>query len=469
MFNDKIMNMLLGAGLFLILYGVVTVFGLDIRPAAWLFYLDVRYWSIYVPIVLWLTAIWVILESTDIAGNYLSPIRTLLVTSILVTAIFALRSSFTAANPTLGEQSIWFYIIAIVLACCIIRSFFLFYHYRYGEDNIDLEEARWFWGFSGFILVGLVVWGLMCIIPVKIHVYDTVYTESLFMSCNKGLQELLRTGNGSSLALRMFALLLLVSFIAFAYVTGRWFLLIFSIWRNHLMNAIPALRTLSLWFYAATLLLICMMVVIGINTRPNAWLFYLDMRYWSIYVSIALWITAVWVLLESTDIVEDFLPFIRILMTTCILLVIVLTLRDSLMVSGSAHRDYAFWFYISIIITACCLTRSLFLFYAYRYGEDDIDLEEAQWFWGITGCILVGLAVWGLMCIIPVNIQVYGTVYTESLFKSYSNGLQELLRTGTGGSLALRMFTLLLLVLSIAFAYVAGRWLLIIYLKIRGE
>jgi hypothetical protein len=56
-------------------------------------------------------------------------------------------------------------------------------------------------------------------------------------------------------------------------------------------------------------LLINIAVFWGIDTRPNAWLFYLDMRYWHASVSIAVWVAALWIVLESTGILEDYFQF----------------------------------------------------------------------------------------------------------------------------------------------------------------
>jgi len=216
------------------------------------------------------------------------------------------------------------------------------------------------------------------------------------------------------------------------------------------------------------LLLINIMVLFGMDTRPNVWLFPFNMSYWSGYFSVILWITAIWVISESIVVTENYRPLIRILAATSALLVMVFVLQYSFNTATPSTGGQMFWFNVVAIAAACCLVRSLFLLYEYRYGEDEIDLEEAQWFWGISGFIFVGIVVLGLLYIIPVTVQVRDNFHTVSLLKVCGEGLQELIRRGTG-TLVLRGFAFLLLVSSIAFAYVIGRWLLIIYLKIRGE
>ena len=214
------------------------------------------------------------------------------------------------------------------------------------------------------------------------------------------------------------------------------------------------------------------LMVLGIDTRPNAWLFPLNISYWSDYFSALLWITALWTLSESLDITEDYRPWVRRLAVTGALLVMVWVWRDSLIsYVNFAIGGYSPWFYAVTIMAACCLIRSLLLLYQYRYGEDEIDLEEAKWFWGVSGFIFVGLAVMGLMNIIPVKILIHAgsdDFAASTLLKVYSDGLQELIWLGTG-SFVLRMFAFLLLVSSVAFIYLIGRWFLAVYLRIRGE
>jgi len=215
-------------------------------------------------------------------------------------------------------------------------------------------------------------------------------------------------------------------------------------------------------------LLINVAVFVGIDIRPNAWLFYLDMRYWHASVSIAVWVAALWIVLESTGILEYYLPFFRMLTATCILFAIIMAVQSSLMVVSPALREQPLWLGGIVLFVAYCITRSLFLLYDYRYGEDDMDLEEAQWFWGMSGIVFAVFVILGLMYIVPAKAQYVTMEKTVSLFENYSDGFKELLRSGES-SFVLRMFILPIIGTALAFVYVAGRWLLIIYLKIRGE
>jgi hypothetical protein len=220
----------------------------------------------------------------------------------------------------------------------------------------------------------------------------------------------------------------------------------------------------------AFFLLVNVIVIFGIDTRPNAWLFDLNMRYWSVSFSVILWITALWLVSESMSIAEDYLLQIRVLTGSGILLVIIFALLRSLGGASSLSATQSLWLDVVLFVTLCNVFRSLFLLYDYFYGENDSVWEEAQWCWGASGFIFVGLAVWGLMHVISVKVQAQpgATIITETLLTAFQNGLKDLIQTG-GGSLGLRMFLLLLAVSAIAFVYVLGRWLLIVYLKLRGE
>ena len=213
-------------------------------------------------------------------------------------------------------------------------------------------------------------------------------------------------------------------------------------------------------------LLVNVVVIFGIDTRPNAWLFYVDMRHWSVCFSAVLWITALWIASESMDIAEDYLPLVRMCAVTGLLLVIMFVLRSSMSITSSLSPSHLYWLDVVLVMAVCNVFRSLFLLYDYFYGENDNVWEEAQWCWGMSGFLFVGLTVWGLMCMISVKTQIGANIVTESLFKAFRYGLQDLIQTGNA-SIGLRMFVLLLVVVSIAFVYVTGRWLLIVYLKLR--
>jgi len=218
-------------------------------------------------------------------------------------------------------------------------------------------------------------------------------------------------------------------------------------------------------------LLINAIVIFEVDVRPSAWLFYLDMRYWSVSFSVFLWIIALWLVSESLDITEEYPPMIRVFFGTGILLVIISALRSSLSVPGTFVAELPFWFDVAFVVAVCNVFRSLFLLYDYLYGERHVD-EEAPWCWGVSGLILIGLVAWGLMSMISVQTQVQTganvITITESLFTTCKNGLREMIQTGSG-SLGLRILVLPLVVVAITFVYVTGRWLSIVYLKMRGQ
>jgi len=217
---------LLGIGLVLVLINVAVFFGIDTRPSAWLFYLNMRFWSIHMSLVLWTVAIWLALEATDIVEDYLPTIRIATVICILLVVIAALWNflGLPVLNISFQGRSLWLDAILGIAACCVIRSIWLLYTYQYRADSIDLEEAKWFWILSGFILVALAIFGIMHIIPIKIPIHagmDRFASVSLFTYCRNGLHELLRSGQGS-FAIYAFSLLLFTTPIGFVYVIGKW-------------------------------------------------------------------------------------------------------------------------------------------------------------------------------------------------------------------------------------------------------
>jgi len=192
-----------------------------------------RYWSGYFSVALWVIALWLISESTDIVEDYLPVVRMVTVICMLLAIVFGLQSSFGAAS--LGN-SLWFYAVAIVATFCIVRSLFLLYNYRYGDEkSIDMEEAQWFWGVSGFLFVCLTLLGLLGMIQVKEPPHPGMgdpASVSLFTSCLDGLQVLIRNGQGS-FALKLFLLLVIIASTAFVYVAGKWFLIFLSKMREN--------------------------------------------------------------------------------------------------------------------------------------------------------------------------------------------------------------------------------------------
>jgi len=230
LFGDKGMVLLLGVGLFLLL-GNALIFGVGIRANTWMFYLDMRYWPVYMAIPLWITAIWVASETTDFMQDYVPFVRIIMVFGILLAFVYVLLGVFgiVSAGPV-GYQFLSF-IVVIVTICCIVRSLLLFYDYRFnGEEYIDMEEATWFWKMSGFFFAGLIIFGIMALIPVKVPMHGGIgdfTTASLLASCQHGLHELVRTGKGS-LALKMFAISVLMAIAAFVYVAGKWALIVLS-------------------------------------------------------------------------------------------------------------------------------------------------------------------------------------------------------------------------------------------------
>jgi len=226
--GDRNGILFLGIGLFFVLCNVAVLFGIDTRLNAWLCCLDMRYWSIYTSIVMWITAIWVVSESTDLVEGYQPSIRVLTAVGILLVSIFGLRSFFSVLSPDFQEHPIWLDVVIVITCFCVVRSLFLLYDYRYaGGESIDLEETQWFWGLSGFLLTGLIIFGLMNVITIKVPIHegtDGFIYQTLLKSCEQGVQNLIRNGGGS-LGLRMFCFLIVTASIVFVYATGKWVLI----------------------------------------------------------------------------------------------------------------------------------------------------------------------------------------------------------------------------------------------------
>ena len=230
-FDGNVTVLMLGIGLFFVFCNVVIFAGIDIRPSAWLYLLDIRYWSIYFAMLLWIAVIWVAAESTDIVEDYLPSIRIAMVICSVLIIIFAVRSFFSTPSTGTANYSILLNFAIIISIACIVRSLFLLYDYRSnGDKYIDMEEATWFWGMSAFFIIGSLICAIMSVIPVTTQLHsgmDAFVTESLLMSCIIGLQEVIRSGQGS-FALKMFGLLMFIVSIAFVYVVGKWALIFLS-------------------------------------------------------------------------------------------------------------------------------------------------------------------------------------------------------------------------------------------------
>jgi len=231
LFGDKSGMLLLGGGLLLILLNVVVFLGVDARPSTWLFCLNMRFWSIHAAIIFWATAIWLTAELTDIAEDYLPFIRASAAICVLTTIIFGLQSFLGTPSPGTQGHSIWVSVIIVAAVCCAVRSLWLLYVYQHeGEESIDMEEAQWFWGMSGFLFAVLIIIGLMNIIYIKAPSYpgiDTVRYMTLFQSCQDELQVLIRNGAGT-VAIRVLAFLIFTGSIAFVYIVGKWALIFLS-------------------------------------------------------------------------------------------------------------------------------------------------------------------------------------------------------------------------------------------------
>jgi hypothetical protein len=169
---------------------------------------------------------------------------------------------------------------------------------------------------------------------------------------------------------------------------------------------------------------------------------------------------------------EDYLSYIRMFAAAGFMLLLIFGLRDLFNAQGLDPRSQGLstWYSIATVITVFCAVRSLYLLYVYKHkGAETIDMEEATWFWGVSGFLFTVLLLIGLASIIPLRWQSeYGTLVSTSLYRHCYSELQILLRNGAG-TIWIRILAFLILTSSVAFVYVAGKWALIFVSRIRGE
>ena len=227
LFGSRTDILLLGAGAFFLLINIVVFLGIDTKPNAWLYYLDIRHWGISIPLsaTLWAIVLWLAAESTDTFEDYLPTIRMFTAIGVMLAIAFILQNSFSTQSSS--KNAFWYSLFIIAAICCAVRSLFLLYNYWYeGGENIDMEEAQWFWGLSGFLFGTLLIIGLASIIYIKIPIGgagDFRYMP-LLTHCRNALEILLRNGSGS-FAIRTLGFLIFTLSIAFIYVAGKWALI----------------------------------------------------------------------------------------------------------------------------------------------------------------------------------------------------------------------------------------------------
>ena len=232
--ENRIDTLLLVLGGLFLLCNIVVFFGANLRPSAWFYYLDMRCWPLYFSAFFWIVAIWVAAELTEFVENYRLIVRIVAVVGILPLMVLALRDF----QSVLGAgNAIWYGVIAIMAAFCALRSLFLLHAFHNeGKGGVDMEEAVWFLGLSGFLWTVLIIIGIMYIIPVRAQIYghiegleglDGFVTQSLLSTCSHGVETLIRTGQGS-FGIRALTFLVFTLPIAFLCVAGKWALIFLS-------------------------------------------------------------------------------------------------------------------------------------------------------------------------------------------------------------------------------------------------
>jgi len=232
-------------------------------------------------------------------------------------------------------------------------------------------------------------------------------SESLLASCYHGLHDLVQSGQGS-LALRAFGCLIMVAFVGFVCVAGKWMLMFVSKIRK------------ADWQAA------------GLSDS------------------------------KLMNILTSCLPYTKVFVASFVLLVIIILLWSFFGPKNFSLPHHPLWAYVIFTIAIFCVIRSLWLLYNHWYERDEsLDIEEAQWFWGWSSILIVVVSIMEIMYIIPARVLTpEGVVSSESLLISCYYALQDLIRSGQGSG-GLRALALLIFIVPLAFAYVAGKWLLI--------
>jgi hypothetical protein len=195
------------------------------------------------------------------------------------------------------------------------------------------------------------------------------------------------------------------------------------------------------------------------------------MHYWSPYFSTFLWIAAIGVAADFIDVGENYRLTVRMIVVAGIVFAGLFAWRSSFAMTNPLQGGNPLWIDAFVIIAICCAIRSLFLVYNYRYSEEEsVDLEEAIWFWVLSGFLWTVLIVVGIMHTISVKVPIQDTdggFTTQSLFDSCRNGFWILYQFGLG-SVALKAFGLLIFLSAVAFVCVAGKWVLVFLSKMKN-
>jgi hypothetical protein len=213
------------------------------------------------------------------------------------------------------------------------------------------------------------------------------------------------------------------------------------------------------------LLLVNVVVPLLINIRTSTILFAFNMQYWSIHFGLFLWIVAIWVISESLEAVEDYLHYIRMATVIGVMLIIAFAIQGFI-ISANPYSEHSIWFSILTAITACCVARSLFLICEYWFeGKERIDLEEATYFWVLSGFFLAIFIVIGLAHIIPVSVRLRPDAWhfaTTTLYQHYYTGLQEMIRSGQW-SFGMVVLGFLVVTIPLACLCIAIKWVLVFF------
>ena len=238
-----------------------------------------------------------------------------------------------------------------------------------------------------------------------------------------------------------------------------------SLWHNLFKD-----KGMALLLGVGAMLLLVNVLATFIDTRPGTLLFYFNMRFWSVHFSLFLWIAAIWIISESLESAEEYLSHIRMAATICITLVMAFAFQNSIIAASPSDIGHLLWQNTVVVAAVSCTVRSLFLLYDYwRDGAEYVDMEEAKWFWGLSGLLFVTLTSIWIAHIIPVPSPLSDDpTETVSLFASCVSGLQLLIQQGQGTT-GVRVLGFLIITASVAFVYVAGKWTLIFLSRFRGK
>jgi hypothetical protein len=212
--------------------------------------------------------------------------------------------------------------------------------------------------------------------------------------------------------------------------------------------------------------LLCIGILINVwvlfaTIRLATFLFYLNPRYWSVSTFVILWLIAIWLISEVLDLADNYHQIFRYVIGIACLFTV-----STFFVSPNSSLTQVYAFSISAV--AIAVIRSIALFYDYRHGQiEGTGLEEAKWFWSMTGFMAAACVIAGLMQVFTIRIEIspQRAVYM-SLWTYFRDELQQTFKSGDG-AIVVRLCCFMAFLGFLAFLFTIYKWVVSFTAKIR--